>query len=72
MPDKKCLYKERMEFADSVVSIDKINRNRVCAVGAEAEVKYLEKYRKSLPIRFLSLYNDFVVQGHFPLYFLFW
>ena len=39
MPDKKCLYKEHMESADTVASIDKINKNSVSAVGAEKEVK---------------------------------
>ena len=39
MLDKKCLYKEQMESADSVASIDKINKNSISAVGEEKEVK---------------------------------
>jgi hypothetical protein len=35
MPDKKCLYRERMESADSITSMDKTSRNSVSAVGAE-------------------------------------
>lgn len=35
MPDKKCLYKERMESADSIASMDRTSKNKVSAVGAE-------------------------------------
>ncbi len=35
IPDKKCLYRERMESADSITSMDKTSRNSVSAVGAE-------------------------------------
>ena len=34
MPDKKCLYRERMESADSIASIANISKNRLSAVGA--------------------------------------
>ncbi len=44
MPDKKCLYKERMESADSIASMDSTDRNRVSAVGAGKVAKYTEKY----------------------------
>ena len=33
MSDKKCLYKERMEWADSIASMDKTSRNKDSAVG---------------------------------------
>jgi len=39
IPHKKCLYKERMEPADSVARIDNTKRNRVSAVGTEKVVK---------------------------------
>ena len=39
MPDKKCLYKERMESADSIASMDSTNKNRVSAVGTEKVAK---------------------------------
>ena len=34
MPDKKCLYRERIESADSIASIANTNKNRLSAVGA--------------------------------------
>lgn len=39
MPGKKCLYKERMEGADSITSMDKPNRNKVSAVGKGQVIK---------------------------------
>lgn len=39
MPDKKCLYKERMESAVSRASMDNTNKNRVLAVGIEKSCK---------------------------------
>ena len=39
IPDKKCLYKERMEAADSIASIDNASRNRVSIVGEEKVLK---------------------------------
>ena len=44
MPDKKCLYKDRMELADSIANIDKTNRNKDSAVGKEQVSKYAQKY----------------------------
>lgn len=61
MPDKKCLYRERTESADSIASMAKISKNRLSAVGTAKVTKYAEKYRKSLPIMCLSLYNKIVV-----------
>lgn len=63
MPDKKCLYKGRMESADSIASMDSTSRKRVPAGGAGNVEKYAEKYLLSLPIMYLSLYNKFVVYG---------
>ncbi len=57
MPNIKCPYKERMESADSIASMDSTDRKRVSAVGAGNAGKYL----LSLPIMYLSLYNKFVV-----------
>ena len=37
------------------------------AKKATISAKYAEKYLWSLPINVFSLYNEFVVQGHFPL-----
>ena len=34
MSDKKCLYRERMESADSVARIANTSKNRLSAVGA--------------------------------------
>ena len=34
MPDKKCLYRERMEYADSIANIANTSKNRLSAVGA--------------------------------------
>ncbi len=65
MPDKKCLYKERMESADSIASMDSTSRKRVSTVGAGNVEKYAEKYLLSLPIMYLSLYDKFVVWDHF-------
>ena len=59
MSDKKCLYKERMESADSIARMDSTRRKRVSAVGAGNVEKYAEKYLLSLPIMNLSLYNKF-------------
>ena len=50
MPDKKCLYKGRMESADSIASMDSTSRKRVSAGGAGNVEKYAEKYLLSLPI----------------------
>ena len=50
MPDKKCLYKERMESADSIASMDSTSRKRVSTVGAGNVEKYAEKYLLSLSI----------------------
>ena len=44
MPDKKCRYKKRMEWADSKASIESISRNNVSALGDEKVSKYAEKY----------------------------
>ena len=44
MPDKKCLYKGRMESADSIASMDSTSRKRVSAAGAGNVEKYAEKY----------------------------
>ena len=33
MPDKKCLYRDRMESADSIASIDNTSKNRLSEVG---------------------------------------
>ncbi len=65
MPDKKCLYKERMESADSIASMDSTSRKRVSTVGAGNVEKYAEKYLLSLSIMYLSLYDKFVVWDHF-------
>ena len=35
IPDEKWWYKNRMEYTDSNVSIDKTSKNKVSAVGAE-------------------------------------
>ena len=53
MPNIKCPYKERMESADSIASMDSTDRKRVSAVGAGNAL--------SLPIMYLSLYNKVVV-----------
>ncbi len=38
MADKKCLYRERMESADSIASMANTSKNRLSAVGeAKAE-----------------------------------
>ena len=36
----KCSYKKRIEFADSITSIDRISKNRFSTVGAENIVKW--------------------------------
>lgn len=43
MPDKKCLYEERMESADSIASMDSTNKNRVLTVGIEKVTKKMLK-----------------------------
>lgn len=35
MPNKKCMYKEQMEWADSIASMDKIRINKDSAVSME-------------------------------------
>lgn len=39
IPDKKCLYRERMEPADSIARIDNTSRNKVSIVGTEKVLK---------------------------------
>ncbi len=39
MPDKKCLYREQIESADSTARIDKTSRNSVSIVGIEKVIK---------------------------------
>ena len=46
-----------MESADSITSMANTSKNRLSAVDAAN----VEKYRKSLPIMCLSLYNKIVV-----------
>ena len=35
MPARKCRYRDRMEPADSIASMDSTSRNSVSAVGAD-------------------------------------
>ncbi len=39
MPDKKCLYRERMESADSIASMANTSKNRLSAVGTAKVTK---------------------------------
>ena len=39
MPDRKCLYKKQMEWADSNASMAKTSRNKDSAVGKEQDSK---------------------------------
>ena len=39
MLDKKCLYRERIEGADSIARMDKMIRNRFSTVGVEQDAK---------------------------------
>ncbi len=43
MPDKKCLYRERMESADSIASMANTSKNRLSAVGAANAMEQLKK-----------------------------
>ncbi len=39
IPDRKCLYRERMESADSIARMDNTNRNNISIVGMEKVLK---------------------------------
>ena len=48
MPDKKFLYRERMESADSIASIADTGKNRLSAVGAQKWKNKQKKIEKNL------------------------